>query len=96
MLAVTHELLCRGHEPFAIQMIVGSACRKGWNDPDIGRLIYKKWEEFQAAKRQVEHQERAAKAAAEQKQVDPVDLWGTFEPPSLPRGMLPDILERFS
>jgi hypothetical protein len=96
MLAVTHELLCRGHEPFAIQMIVGSACRKGWNDPDIGRLIYKKWDELQSAKREAEREERAAKAADQQKQIDPVDLWGKFDPPSLPRGLLPDILERFA
>ena len=28
--------------------------------------------------------------------VEPVDLWGQFDPPSLPRGLLPDILERFA
>ncbi len=28
--------------------------------------------------------------------VDPVDLWGKFEPPSLPRGLLPDVIERFA
>ncbi len=94
MLAVTHELLCRGHEPFAIQMIVGSACRKGWSDPDIGKLIDRKWGDFQAARREAEREERAAKAA--QKQVDPVDLWGKFELPTLPRGLLPDILEGFA
>lgn len=28
--------------------------------------------------------------------IDPVDLWGKFEPPSLPRSVLPDIIERFA
>jgi hypothetical protein len=32
----------------------------------------------------------------EQPAADPVDLWGKFDPPSLPRGVLPDILERFA
>jgi hypothetical protein len=27
---------------------------------------------------------------------DPVDLWALFDPPTLPRGLLPDVLERFS
>jgi hypothetical protein len=28
--------------------------------------------------------------------VDPVDLWGKFEPPTLPRGLLPKIMEDFA
>ena len=28
--------------------------------------------------------------------VDPVDLWAKFEPPVLPRGLLPDVIERFA
>src|SRR5262249_17981740 len=27
---------------------------------------------------------------------DPVDLWATFDPPTLPRGILPDVIERFA
>ncbi|MBR0797539.1 DUF3987 domain-containing protein [Bradyrhizobium jicamae] len=27
---------------------------------------------------------------------DPVDLWGKFDPPTLPRGILPDVIERFA
>lgn len=27
---------------------------------------------------------------------DPVDLWGHFAPPSLPRGLLPDLVERYA
>ena len=28
--------------------------------------------------------------------VEPVDLWGHFEPPVLPRGLLPDVIEHFA
>ncbi|GIQ77089.1 DUF3987 domain-containing protein [Bradyrhizobium sp. RD5-C2] len=28
--------------------------------------------------------------------VDPIDLWGKFDPPSLTRGLLPDVVERFA
>jgi hypothetical protein len=28
--------------------------------------------------------------------VEPLDLWGKFVPPALPRGILPDVIERFS
>ena len=28
--------------------------------------------------------------------VEPVDLWGRFEPPELPRGLLPDVIEQFA
>lgn len=54
MLAVTWELLCRGYDPPGIQMVIGSACKRGFDDPDIGRLVYKKWELFQADKQATE------------------------------------------
>jgi Protein of unknown function (DUF3987)/Primase C terminal 2 (PriCT-2) len=31
-----------------------------------------------------------------QDMVEPIDLWAKFDPPSLPRGILPDIIERFA
>jgi Protein of unknown function (DUF3987)/Primase C terminal 2 (PriCT-2) len=36
------------------------------------------------------------KPAAPAAPADPVDLWAKFDPPSLPRGLLPDIIERFA
>jgi hypothetical protein len=38
----------------------------------------------------------AGQAAFETDPVDPVDLWAKFDPPSLPRGMLPDLIERYA
>jgi hypothetical protein len=37
-----------------------------------------------------------ADAEAEQLDIRPVDLWGHFAPPALPRGVLPDVIERFA
>lgn len=54
MRAVTWELLRRGYDPLGIQMVIGSACKRGFDDPDIGRLVYKKWELFQAEKQAAE------------------------------------------
>lgn len=33
---------------------------------------------------------------AAEKDADPVDLWGSFDPPTLPQGLLPPIIERFA
>jgi hypothetical protein len=33
---------------------------------------------------------------APEQPADPVDLWGQFDPPALPRGFLPDIIEEFA
>jgi Protein of unknown function (DUF3987)/Bifunctional DNA primase/polymerase, N-terminal len=38
----------------------------------------------------------ATQAAFETSPVDPVDLWAKFDPPSLPRGMLPELIERYA
>jgi hypothetical protein len=38
----------------------------------------------------------AAAAASAPPNGDPVDLWAKFEPPTLPRGLLPDVIERFA
>lgn len=100
MLAVTNELLIRGFDPLAIHLTIQSACKNGFDDRDIGKLIDKKWDEYQAERREAA---RAAKREQtppplpqQKQQVDPVDLWGKFEPPSLPRGLLPDVIERFA
>ena len=45
----------------------------------------------QQARAGQEEQARHAEAAASP--VDPVDLWGKFDPPTLPRGLLPQVIE---
>ena len=39
---------------------------------------------------------READEAPRQNQLEPVDLWGNFEPPILPRGLLPDLIEDYA
>ena len=34
--------------------------------------------------------------APRQFESDPVDLWGNFEPPTLPRGLLPELIEKYA
>jgi hypothetical protein len=36
------------------------------------------------------------KAEPEAEAIDPVDLWGQFDPPTLPRGLLPPMIEQFA
>jgi hypothetical protein len=40
--------------------------------------------------------EQAQKRSAAQEIIEPVNLWGQFDPPPLPSGLLPDALERFA
>lgn len=93
-------------------LFIGSTIGKGWSDlqiklacapysdggiddRDIQDLIHytrKKFEKPEAA----EAEGVDAASAGPKVAVDPVDLWGKFEPPSLPRGLLPDVIERFA
>jgi hypothetical protein len=73
--AVTWELLCRDYEPFAIQMVIGSACKKGFEDPDIGRLVNKKWDEFQAERRRAECDAVSAETAAPLQRFLTLEQW---------------------
>jgi Protein of unknown function (DUF3987) len=41
-------------------------------------------------------EEQARRAAAAANPVDPADLWGRFDPPPLPRGLLPKVIEDFA
>lgn len=40
--------------------------------------------------------DKQEKTEAEGTWFDPVDLWGSFDPPELPAGLLPDTIERFA
>lgn len=40
--------------------------------------------------------EQASAADEVAKETDPVDLWGSFDPPELPQGLLPPIIENFA
>ena len=40
--------------------------------------------------------EQALKRSTTSETIEPVDLWGQFDPPALPIGLLPDVIERFA
>jgi hypothetical protein len=40
--------------------------------------------------------EQALKRSTTSETIEPVDLWGQFDPPTLPIGLLPDVIERFA
>jgi hypothetical protein len=40
--------------------------------------------------------ERALRRGAPQEIIEPINLWGQFDPPQLPAGLLPDVIERFA
>jgi hypothetical protein len=75
------------------------------NDPETTRL---RWEHYKTSPpnrigfgtlvylaRKQNPLWRTGTQSAEQS-VDPVDLWAKFDPPTLPRGVLPDLIERFA
>lgn len=66
-----------------------------------GTLIYmakqKGWEcpEHLRSSNSTDYSKKASDAPVEEI-IDPVDLWSKFEAPILPRGLLPDLIERFA
>ena len=51
------------------------------------------WLDYQGSR---DDETEASTADEARPTADPVDLWAKFDPPTLPRGVLPDILERFA
>jgi hypothetical protein len=64
---------------------------------DVSKQVAE-WLEYQGGEQDVTQDaaQEATQAAFETDPVDPVDLWAKFDPPSLPRGMLPDLIERYA
>jgi hypothetical protein len=64
-------------------------CRRGFDDPELQKLIdtgRDKWNK----------PDPDGTGTTQKGPVDPVDLWGKFDPPSFPSGLLPEIIERFA
>jgi len=40
--------------------------------------------------------EQALRRSTPQETIEPIDLWGQFDPPQLPPGLLPDVIEQFA
>ena len=40
--------------------------------------------------------EQALRRSTPQETIEPINLWGQFDPPQLPSGLLPDVIEQFA
>ena len=80
-------MIGRGWADTAIRLACAPYCDKGAVDPDLEPLI------SGARRRWDKPGPDDAEGVTE---VTPVDLWSKFEPPALPRGLLPDVIEKFA
>jgi len=85
----------RGWNDDAIRFSCASYCRGGKDDPDLDLLIdgaRKKWDKPNPDDASATDPAGANKPPS----ADPVDLWAKFDPPTLPRGILPPVIEQFA
>jgi hypothetical protein len=85
----------RGWPDDAIRFACAPYCDAGKDDPDLDPLIdgaRKKWNKPSPDDASAAEPPGANKVP----NADPVDLWAKFNPPTLPRGILPDVIERFA
>ncbi|WP_377829530.1 DUF3987 domain-containing protein [Bradyrhizobium lupini] len=95
MLLFIGSTVGKGWSDFQIKSACAPYSDGGIDDPDIQELIDYTRKKF--GKPEPDQAESGdATSAGPKVAVDPVDLWGKFVPPSLPRGLLPDVIERFA
>jgi hypothetical protein len=85
----------RGWNDDAIRLSCASYCKGGKDDPDLDPLIdgaRKKWDKPNPDNDSAAESPGANKVPS----ADPVDLWAKFDPPTLPRGILPPVIEQFA
>jgi Protein of unknown function (DUF3987) len=83
-------MIGRGWSDSAIRLTCKPYCKDGADDKDLDDFIDRgrtKWDK---------PDEEQADGAGQAEPVDPVDLWGKFDPPSLSRGLLPSAIEEFA
>ncbi|WP_027577275.1 DUF3987 domain-containing protein [Bradyrhizobium sp. WSM1743] len=95
MLRFIGSTVGKGWSDLQIKLACAQYSDGGIDDPDIQELIDYTRKKF--GKPQPDNAESdGADSAGPKVAVDPVDRWGKFDPPSLPRGLLPDVFERFA
>lgn len=96
MLKFIGSTVGKGWADLQIKLACAPYSDGGVDDRDIQELIDYTRKNFGKPERDEAEGIAAAQAAVASGAVDPVDLWGKFDPPSLPRGLLPDVIERFA
>ena len=81
-------MIGRGWSDTAIRLVCAPYCKGEFGDRDLDLLI-----DGARTKWRKPDEEPAAQSAGP---VEPVDLWGNFEPPTLPRGLLPELIEKYA
>ncbi|MGY8639189.1 DUF3987 domain-containing protein [Bradyrhizobium sp. 14AA] len=95
MLRFIGSTVGKGWSDLAIKLACAPYSDGGVDDRDIQELINRTRTSFGKPEPKLAENGDAC-GTAQQIAVDPVDLWGNFNPPSLPRGLLPDVIERFA
>lgn len=95
MLRFVGSTVGKGWSDLAIKLACAPYSDGGADDRDIQELIDYTRGKFGKPELELATADGTV-SAARQVAVDPVDLWGRFDPPSLPRGLLPDVIERFA
>lgn len=96
MLKFVGSTVGKGWTDLQIKLACGPYSDGGADDPDIQKLIDDTRGNFGKPAPTEADEVGMHRATRENVPVDPVDLWGKFVPPSLPRGLLPDVIERFA
>jgi hypothetical protein len=87
MYSAVKSMIALGWSNDQIKIACEPYCRGGFDDPELQDLINGGRMELDRSDPSFDSQLAA---------IDPVDLWGKFAPPSLPRGLLPDVIECFA
>jgi hypothetical protein len=88
-------MIGRGWTDTAIRLACARYCNEGVTDSDLAPLIdgaRKKWDKPNPDDASATETPGANKVPS----ADPVDLWAKFDPPTLPRGILPPVIEQFA
>ncbi len=94
MLKFVGSTVGKGWTDLQIKLACGPYSDGGVDDPDVQKLIDDTRRKFGKPEPTEADDVGPHQATGENKHIDPVDLWGKFVPPSLPRGLLPDVIER--
>lgn len=103
MLRFIASTVCKGWTDLAIKLACAPYSDGGIDDPEIDFEINYARKKFDKPEPghapgadDGEQRENVNSGSSGRVTADPIDLWGKFHPPSLPRGLLPDIIERFA
>jgi hypothetical protein len=94
--AAIATMIGRDWSDLQIRLACAPYCKDGAGDTDLDDLINRgraKWGKHNEEPRGQDTRDHTAGPAADR---NPVDLWGRFDPPELPKGLLPKEIENYA